>query len=551
MPITAITIENFKGIRDPISIKLRPITLLFGPNSSGKSTIVQALHYALEVFDRNNLDPGATSIGGKSVDLGGFETLVNNHDLSKPIRLRIDFNLENEDLPHYVDGFEFEGLDRFSYKQIWEIPMRAMEASVEVLVRWNPLLQRPMLRQYRVDINGERLARIETTEDGKQVFLTQLNPFNPVFLENITASEARAIAARLANSNEGQESLLEAREFEKLGPILSAVLLSFSMEEGIAGLSEPIGIEAQGSALPRWGKPLAFHEHAWKEEVDVIDRGNFTLCLSSLLVGSGELIRDALRRLLYIGPIREIPSRSYLPEKSPDLSRWASGAKGWDVLYDAEPGFIEEVNQWLTRQDRLNTGYRIEIKRFKEIDIEDPLMLMLSEGTGLEEMEIVQARMQELPVKTRVSIREEATGIELMPPDVGVGISQVLPVIVAALHIKEGILAIEQPELHIHPALQVTMGDLFISQIERKAVTFLLETHSEHLMLRMLRRIRETEEGTLPPGKSPLLPDQVAVYFVEQSQTGIGVTPIRVSQEGEFIDRWPRGFFGERMEELF
>lgn len=551
MPISAITIENFKGVRDPIRVDFKPITLLFGPNSSGKSTIVQALHYALEVFDRNNLDPGATSIGGKSVDLGGFETLVNNHDLSKPIRLRIDFSLANEDLPHYVAGFESEGLDRFSYKQIWEIPTRATETSVEVLIGWNPLLQRPMLRQYRVDINGERLAQIETTEDGKQVFLTELDPLNPVFLENITASEARNILSRFIRNLESKESSLEDGELEKLGPIFPAVLFSFSMEKGIAGLTEPIGIEAQGSALPSWGKPLVFHEHAWKEEVDVIDRGNFTLCLSSLLVGSGELIRDALRRLLYIGPIREIPSRSYLPERSPDLSRWASGAMGWDVLYKAEPGFVEEVNQWLTRQDRLNTGYRIEMKKFKEIDIEDPLMLMLSEGMGLEEAEIVQARIQALPVKARLSIREEATGIELMPQDVGVGISQALPVIVGALHLKEGILAIEQPELHIHPALQVAMGDLFISQIQSRPVTFLLETHSEHLMLRMLRRIRETEDGVLPPGKSPLRPEQMAVYFVEQSQAGISVTSIRVSKEGDFIDRWPRGFFGERMEELF
>ena len=50
MSISAITIENFKGIREPVRIELKPITLLFGPNSSGKSTIVQALHYAREIF---------------------------------------------------------------------------------------------------------------------------------------------------------------------------------------------------------------------------------------------------------------------------------------------------------------------------------------------------------------------------------------------------------------------------------------------------------------------------------------------------------------------
>jgi len=75
MPISAITIENFKGIKNPIKVDFKPITLLFGPNSSGKSTIVQALHYALEIFDRNNLDSDKTTKGGTAVDLGGFETL--------------------------------------------------------------------------------------------------------------------------------------------------------------------------------------------------------------------------------------------------------------------------------------------------------------------------------------------------------------------------------------------------------------------------------------------------------------------------------------------
>jgi predicted ATPase len=146
---------------------------------------------------------------------------------------------------------------------------------------------------------------------------------------------------------------------------------------------------------------------------------------------------------------------------------------------------------------------------------------------------------------------EEANSIEVAPRDVGIGISQVIPVIVAALFVKNGILAIEQPELHVHPAFQVALGDLFISQINEKDVAFLLETHSEHLMLRLLRRIRETSEDSLPPGKSPLKPDDLGVWYVEQGQKGIALTPIRINEEGDFVDRWPKGFFGERMEELF
>ena len=65
--ITSIAIENFKAIRDRVTFDLKPITLLFGPNSAGKSSILHALHYAREVFERHNLDADRTVAGGKTI----------------------------------------------------------------------------------------------------------------------------------------------------------------------------------------------------------------------------------------------------------------------------------------------------------------------------------------------------------------------------------------------------------------------------------------------------------------------------------------------------
>jgi len=156
-----------------------------------------------------------------------------------------------------------------------------------------------------------------------------------------------------------------------------------------------------------------------------------------------------------------------------------------------------------------------------------------------------------LPVRRRLLIRDESRNIELAPQDIGVGISQVLPVVVAALYRKTGFVIIEQPELHIHPAIQVALGDLFIEQVRKASdLTFILETHSEHLMLRLLRRIRETGEKTVPEDKS-LKPEELSIYFIEQGDEGISCHSIRVDQEGDFIERWPHGFFAERAEELF
>jgi predicted ATPase len=136
--------------------------------------------------------------------------------------------------------------------------------------------------------------------------------------------------------------------------------------------------------------------------------------------------------------------------------------------------------------------------------------------------------------------------------DVGIGISQVLPVLVSAYASKEEIIAIEQPEIHLHPALQAELGDLFIySALGGNGNTLLLETHSEHIILRILRRIRETAEGELPEGLTPVTPNQVSVLYVEPGKEGSEVIHIPVNEDGEFERPWPRGFFAERARELF
>ena len=97
--ITRIEIENFKGIGERIQLDLKPITLLFGPNSAGKSSIIHALLYAREVFERRNLNADRTLGGGAFVDLGGFRSFVHGRDLSRPVRLRFSLDLKDVGLP--------------------------------------------------------------------------------------------------------------------------------------------------------------------------------------------------------------------------------------------------------------------------------------------------------------------------------------------------------------------------------------------------------------------------------------------------------------------
>jgi predicted ATPase len=183
---------------------------------------------------------------------------------------------------------------------------------------------------------------------------------------------------------------------------------------------------------------------------------------------------------------------------------------------------------------------------------------MFERGLNDDDIGELQELYQSLPVRTEIALRDFQKGILVAPGDVGVGISQMVPVVVASLRKRDGILAIEQPELHIHPAIQVGIGDLFVRATQADpdgppvaGKTLLVETHSEHILLRLLRRIRERTDNELPPGVLGLEPENLSVIYVESDEQGVRFRPLRVDADGEFRDRWPNGFFEERAGELF
>jgi hypothetical protein len=153
---------------------------------------------------------------------------------------------------------------------------------------------------------------------------------------------------------------------------------------------------------------------------------------------------------------------------------------------------------------------------------------------------------------TRLRLVDIQSSLELSFRDVGAGISQCVPVITSLLSSEGRIIGIEQPELHLHPRLQSKMGDLLIeSALGGNGNTVIAETHSEHLILRILRRLRETTEGRLPDGCTPITPDDIAILYVEKDGSESKVRHIEVTRDGNFKAPWPGGFFEDRLEELF
>jgi predicted ATPase len=147
-----------------------------------------------------------------------------------------------------------------------------------------------------------------------------------------------------------------------------------------------------------------------------------------------------------------------------------------------------------------------------------------------------------------VLVKTSASAAMVKLTDVGFGVGQVLPVIVECFHVpRRSVVIFEQPEIHLHPRVQSELADLFIDAVraresgQPRECQFIIESHSEHFLRRLQRRIAE---GTIAA-------EDVALYFVSAAHgTGeASIAPLQVDRYGNILN-WPDGFFGDEMEDL-
>lgn len=146
------------------------------------------------------------------------------------------------------------------------------------------------------------------------------------------------------------------------------------------------------------------------------------------------------------------------------------------------------------------------------------------------------------PEPLRQSLYEMKVGkLGVALPDVGFGVSQVLPIIVECLRAKPGeTIILEQPEIHLHPKVQVTLADFLIARAA-DGVRVIIETHSDHLIKRLGRRIAEDSV--------PEIDEMISIYFIDEGLYGANCERIEINDFGEVVN-WPVGFFDEN-EDLF
>lgn len=561
--LTAIAIENFKGIGDRVELQLRPITLLFGANSAGKSTVLHALHYAREIFERHNLDPDRTIAGGTFVDLGGFEAFVHKHDRDREVKLGFTLAADSADLSAVVDD-SLNLVARASASRSFDAPSLEVfckefaAISIDVGVCWSHQFSKVYVASYDISLDGESIVSLHH-EPGRSETQLRVDLTHAAWKRSEDCDEPLQSYLFRDDERTGLQNFLVEAEEESAFPYWEVL---YGNEEDGSDAILLISVDNLRDALPDFGKALPMvsprdgqsgtgNSERQSRELEMLS------CISELfsqiVIAPGILLQSALMGMRYLGPLRETPGRGFGPPRFPDPSRWSSGLGAWDQLLLAAPSLVDSVSHWLGGNERLNAGYTLERRSYKELDLSDPLVHKLITGRAFDEVESdTKFNLQQLPTSEKVTILDTEGQVELQPHDVGIGISQVVPVLVSALDDHQKLITIEQPELHLHPRLQSELGDLFIeSALGQTGHSILLETHSEHLILRLLRRIRETTEGDIGDRSIPLTPQDIAVYYIQPTPDGARVELLEVDETGDFIFQWPNGFFEERAKELF
>lgn len=244
-------------------------------------------------------------------------------------------------------------------------------------------------------------------------------------------------------------------------------------------------------------------EEKIKRKVDRFTKG-FSQFLSAVSYNNNR-VRKYLGDLSFIGPIRENPHRIY-EITNETYNTVGSMGENMPNLIKKIGDDNEELNNWVKR---FGFGDRIELKHH---------------------------------YSNTYSLRflKDDSDFYTSIANAGFGASQVLPLIVQAIvSPKRSITIAEQPEIHLNPRIQCELAELFAS-MAKKGQTIIVETHSEHLLLRLRRLIAEDK----------LKAEDVAIYFVERKEHDSIIKEINLQENGHIypID-WPKDFFGESLKE--
>lgn len=324
-----------------------------------------------------------------------------------------------------------------------------------------------------------------------------------------------AVSRSLSDKFSG--SLLLDLSRDKEGHYTAAVSFQGIQILNLTGVNSPLGLyrihrESRNDMMHGLDSRYDFDAERIKESKKF--RAGYALSdhLDEILEQAEYHTAQLFDNIVYLGPLRSYPHRNYTWTGTIPATVGRLGEQAMQVLLSEKPVTVDAVSKWMQR-------------------------LGISESLSLEPIghgaRIWEALVEQEAGTTRVNLA-----------DVGFGVSQVLPVIVALLSARPGSLVIlEHPEIHLHPRIQSELADLLIEIATAGEIQILVESHSEHLLARIQRRIAEANRN----GES-LTPDDVRLYFCELEQGKSKLTPLEMQPSG-VITNWPPDFFGDMLAE--
>lgn len=222
-------------------------------------------------------------------------------------------------------------------------------------------------------------------------------------------------------------------------------------------------------------------------------------------------IRRELEAIVYLGPLRRKPERDYVWNKSKPGEIGSDGHKVMDALLasallkaDDQGATLEGVSHWL---QKMGVAEEIEV--------------------------------QQVGRSSRYELVIHKDGVAANLRDVGIGISQVLPVLTVAYFVPPGsTVLLEEPEIHLHPLAQSVLAEMFVEVSQQRNVQFIVETHSEHLFRRMQTLIAQRKTNT----------QKCRMLFVERQGADAVLRQLDVDEFGT-VKNWPTNFFGDSVGE--
>ena len=232
--------------------------------------------------------------------------------------------------------------------------------------------------------------------------------------------------------------------------------------------------------------------------------------------------------ILHLGPLRDYPKRQYI---------WA-GSSPVDVGRHGERT-IDAILAATERHEKLNTKPKGRLRSFQAM-----IAWWLQELGLISSFEVSEVASGS--GLYRALVRRSKLSPETSITDVGFGVSQVLPAIVLLCYAPEGsTVVLEQPEIHLHPAVQSGLADVIATMAKARGIQVIVESHSEHLLQRLLRRIAEGEKAP----HVPISTNDIKVYFCQNKDGSSKIEELKVNLFGS-IENWPEDFFGDLFGEI-